>query len=154
MTRKDIDNLFELLAIFRPNDPHANDSKLRAAWFLVLEPYEKAAVREAVGAWFRKSGFWPDPSDIAKLCPPLPEKPVQEAKKIICPEYERLYKRWRELVEKRREDGLPGTVQEALQAGISEMDWRESLEKTGLDMAGIQWAGPRNCGTALAKTVC
>ena len=57
MTRKDIDNLFELLAIFRPNDPHANDSKLRAAWFLVLEPYEKAAVREAVEAGCPGRGF-------------------------------------------------------------------------------------------------
>lgn len=130
MTRKDIDSLFELLAIFRPNDPRIRDGKLRAAWQLVLGPYERDAVREAVGAWFRKSGFWPDPSDIAQLCPPLPQEPPEPAQP--CPAQRALCARWREVVERRRQAGLPATVAEALGQGGSERDWFKRLEEAGL----------------------
>lgn len=69
MTREDVDRLFELLAIYRPGDRHLEEKRLRAAWLLVLEPYDPADVKLAVGAYFRASKYWPDPSDIAMRCP-------------------------------------------------------------------------------------
>ena len=51
MTREDTDNLFKLLAIFRPNDPRAEDTTLKSAWALVLEPYAVEDVRAAVAAY-------------------------------------------------------------------------------------------------------
>lgn len=69
MTKEDIDNLFELLAIYRPKDRHLSDKTLKSAWLLVLEPYKPADVKQAVGAYFRESGYWPDVSDIATRCP-------------------------------------------------------------------------------------
>lgn len=74
LTRKDIDDLFDLLAIFRPNDAHLADRRLRAAWLLALSPYSRDDVREAVGAWFRKSKYWPEPAELAALCPPLSQE--------------------------------------------------------------------------------
>ena len=69
MTREDTDRLFELLSIYRPNDPHAQDKTLRSAWALVLEPYFVEDVRVAVAEYFRESKFWPDVTDIAVRCP-------------------------------------------------------------------------------------
>ena len=71
MTREDTDNLFKLLAIFRPNDPRAEDTTLKSAWALVLEPYAVEDVRAAVAAYFREKKFWPDVTDISSRCPPL-----------------------------------------------------------------------------------
>lgn len=84
LKREDIDNLFDLLAIFRKNDPHLEDKKLRSAWLLVLSPYERDDVRNAIGAWFRKSKYWPEPAEIAALCPPLTE--TNQRKKMTASE--------------------------------------------------------------------
>lgn len=69
MDKQDIADLWALLAIFRPNDPHLRDKTLRAAWALVLEPYGRDDVRKAVAEYFRESKYWPDVTDIARRCP-------------------------------------------------------------------------------------
>ena len=69
MTREDTDRLFELLAIYRPGDPRAEDKLLRSAWALVLEPYAPEDVRAAVAEYFRACKYWPDVTDIASRCP-------------------------------------------------------------------------------------
>ena len=71
MTGQDIDRLFELLAIFRPRDKHLEDQNLKNAWLFVLKPYKAEDVRNAVAEYFRKNKYWPDVTDIAKLCPPI-----------------------------------------------------------------------------------
>lgn len=71
MTRPDIENIWKLLAIFRPGDKRIKDEKLKSAWLLVLEPYTPQEVKAAVAAYFRESGYWPDVSDIAMRCPKL-----------------------------------------------------------------------------------
>ena len=78
MTREDTDRLFELLSIYRPNDPHAQDKTLRSAWALVLEPYAPEDVRVAVAEYFRESKYWPDVTDIASRCPQPKEAPEPE----------------------------------------------------------------------------
>lgn len=77
MTREDVGRLFELLAIYRPGDRHLQDSTLRSAWALVLAPYSPESVREAVGAYFRESKFWPDVTDLAQRCPAI-QRPLED----------------------------------------------------------------------------
>lgn len=69
LTKDDTRNLWKLLEIFRPGDKHLKNSQLLSAWALVLEPYKPEDVRSAVVQYFRTSSFWPDVTDIARLCP-------------------------------------------------------------------------------------
>lgn len=69
MEKTDVKNLWELLRIFRPNDPHLRDKKLQSAWALVLAPYAVDDVRAAVAAYFREQSYWPDVTEIAARCP-------------------------------------------------------------------------------------
>lgn len=136
LTKKDIDDLFDLLAIFRKNDQHLNQEDLRYAWLLVLYPYERHDVREAVGAWFRKSKYWPDPAEIASLCPPLHEKNItQKTPRVSQWELDEMRKLWARrdrLVALRREAGIPATIRETLAAGMAEEDWLDILAERGL----------------------
>lgn len=142
LTRKDIDDLFDLLAIFRPNDAHLADKRLRSAWLLVLSPYSRDDVREAVGAWFRKSKYWPEPAEIAALCPPLPEGDESGTARLgtkmqfspaEAEEMKALWAAWDKVVLMRREAGVPATCLEAKQAGLSDREWHAMLEKAGLE---------------------
>lgn len=136
MTREDINDLFSLFAVFRPNDPHLSNKKLRYAWYLVLSPYDRDDVREAVGAWFRRSKYWPEPAEIAALCPHLPEKKrqekslqaVQEAREDV----RNLHERWSELKRLRRSAGIPETIQKAKSAGLSNGEWFDLLAERGM----------------------
>lgn len=133
LTREDIDDLFGTLAIFRPKDPHLSSKKLRTAWHMALSPYERGDVREAVGAWFRQSKYWPEPAEIAALCPPLPEK--KQAAPPAEPEAQDVQKRlarWRTLAELRREAGVPATASEAKAAGLADGAWLDLLAERGL----------------------
>lgn len=78
MTKEDTARLFDLLSIYRPNDPHAQDKTLRSAWALVLEPYAPEDVRVAVAEYFRESKYWPDVTDIASRCPQPTAPPEPE----------------------------------------------------------------------------
>lgn len=75
LTKENVKNLWELLRVFRPNDPHLEDKTLRTAWALVLEPCSVDDVRSAVAEYFRSYKYWPDVTDIASRCP-KPEKPA------------------------------------------------------------------------------
>lgn len=133
ISREDIDNLFGLLAIFRPNDPHLKQQNLRSAWFLVLAPYEKDDVRQAVGDWFRQSKYWPEPSEIASLCPPLPEKGRKETQMgAMDPGWYGRHEQWKKLVALRREAGIPATIRDAQDAGMTDREWLDILAERGL----------------------
>jgi len=133
MTREDTDRLFDLLALYRPGDKHLENKPLRAAWHLVLEPYQVADVRQAVAAFFRKFKFWPDVTEISSRCPDPPEAAKKDNS---CGEdswqYRVTIEHWRELKRLRREAGLPATIREALSAGMAEKEWLDQLEKAGL----------------------
>lgn len=136
LTREDINDLFNILAAYRRNDPNLQDKSKKAAWFLSLRPYEKADVKEAIGAWFRHSKYWPEPAEIAALCPPLPEEKRQKnPRKISSPELDELRKlhaQWGRLVDLRRSKGIPATVLEAKEAGLSDSEWLDLLAERGL----------------------
>lgn len=138
MTREDTDNLFKLLAIFRPNDPRSEDTTLKSAWALVLEPYAVEDVRAAVAAYFREKKFWPDVTDISSRCP-QPETPKTQSlptptARYIDPAVESLRERWQELRRQRRAAGVPGTWEEAQKAGLTAATWYKLLEKNNLSM--------------------
>ncbi len=136
MTKEDTDRLFDLLALYRPGDRHLEDRQHRSLWQFTLEPYAPEDVKQAVGAYFRESKFWPDPTDITIRCP----KPEQTSAKLAssdfdCHDWELsrpLVDRWDRLVKCRREAGLPGTIREAISAGISWQEWMDTLEEAGL----------------------
>ena len=137
VTREDTDNLFKLLAIFRPNDPRSEDTTLKSAWALVLEPYAVEDVRAAVAAYFREKKFWPDVTDISSRCPPLPQMPHQPPPLTggyIDHAVEALRERWQELRRQRRAAGVPGTWEDAQKAGLTAATWYKLLEKNNLSM--------------------
>lgn len=131
MTREDIERLFELLAIYRPGDKHLENGKLRSAWLLVLAPYSPEEVREAVAAYFREKKFWPDVTDIASRCPPLPERvmPAREGRQ----DQEDLYRQWKRWTGTVDQAGLPATITQARKAGLPLEAWEAILTKAGLD---------------------
>jgi len=136
MTREDTSRLFDLLALYRPGDRHLEDKQLRALWQLTLEPYPPEDVKQAVAAYFRESKFWPDVTDIAIRCPKPEQQSVKTGDTDIDSHDWELYKplveRWDRLVNRRREAGLPGTIREAISAGLSDREWTAELEKVGL----------------------
>lgn len=138
LTRKDIDDLFALLKIFRPKDRHLKDLRLREAWRLVLEPYNKDDVRDAIGMYFRESSFWPDVTEIAVRCPLLPkeDRRKKHSSAVLSEGHiskDPLWIRWAALVEQRRKAGVPVNIQETNEAGLSDGTWFEMLEKLGLN---------------------
>lgn len=136
MTGQDVDNLFELLAIFRPGDKHLGDKKLRSAWLFVLKPYAPEDVREAVAQYFREASYWPDVTDIAKRCPKV--IPVSTREALPSPD-DKHWKRQQELAERyddlkrrRREAGFPENVWDAKKAGLTMEEYDKAVDDAGL----------------------
>lgn len=135
MTGNDIDRLFELLAIFRPGDKHLEDRKLRSAWLLVLKPYSVEDVREAVASYFREKRYWPEVTEIATRCPNIESR--QKPRRVPPPEtfWERWVSRNRQLEDRRREAGFPGTWSEAKDRGYKTMtEYEEAMDEAGLGL--------------------
>lgn len=143
MTGQDVDKLFQLLAIFRPKDKHLEDQALRNAWLFVLKPYAPEDVREAVAQYFREKAYWPDVTDIAKLCPKV--IPSVSPREEAPPDTDWHWKRQQELSErywdlrrKRREAGLPETWWAAKEAGGWTLeDYEKAVEDAGLGFETI-----------------
>lgn len=132
MTKEDIDRLFELLEIYRPKDKHLEDKRLRSAWLLVLEPYKPEDVRQAVADYFRAKKFWPDVTDLAALCPPLPVRVFPRALQPNDCDSETMYRQWKAHCDVVRQAGFPATVKEAIKAGLTLREWEDMLENAGL----------------------
>lgn len=47
----------------------SQDKQLKSAWFLILEPWSPAEVKQAVAEQFREHKYWPDVTDISMRCP-------------------------------------------------------------------------------------
>lgn len=140
MTGQDIDQLFELLAIFRPGDKHLTDQNLKNAWLFVLKPYCPEDVRKAVAEYFRHDKYWPDVTDIAKLCPELPK--ASSVPQLA--EVDRYWRKQREMLDRyealkrqRREAGLPETLLDARDAGMSLEEYDRLTEGDGLEFEVI-----------------
>lgn len=80
MTPQDMDRVWSLLGYCRLDDPHLKDKALKAAWFLVLEPYAYNDVKQAVAAHFRVKRFWPEIGEITQYLPPVPTPPALREK--------------------------------------------------------------------------
>lgn len=140
MTGQDIDRLFELLAIFRPGDKHLTDQSLKNAWLFVLKPYCPEDVRKAVAEYFRHDKYWPDVTDIARLCPELPK-----ASSVSQPaEMDRYWRKQREMLDRyealkrqRRGAGFPDSMYEARWAGMSYEEYDRLIEEAGLGLEVI-----------------
>ena len=133
MTRDDIEKLWALLALYRPNDRHLQDEKLKSLWLLTLEPYAPADVKAAVAGYFREKKFWPDVTDIAVGCPPPPEPPrtaVPKGKPDLI--MEGLRGLWEKILPRRKAAGLPATWSEAQAEGLTYRRWWELLEAHGV----------------------
>lgn len=69
MTKRDLDKLWAMLALYRPKDRHLRNTGLKEIWLLTFEPYPFEDVRAAVVAYFREQKYWPDVTDITTRCP-------------------------------------------------------------------------------------
>lgn len=136
MTAKDIDDLFALLKLYFPNSPKTGSKKLKNAWLLVLEPYGRGDVKQALLKLLRTNAYFPDPQKIAALCPPPPEENRQkkppQVSQLELEEMRKFRAKWDRLVALRREAGIPATIREALAAGMVEEDWLDILAERGL----------------------
>lgn len=79
MNRQEMDKIWKLIGSLRFGDPRANDLTVKAAWGLVLEPYDYKAVMDAVLAHFRGSKYFPDVGEITRHLPPLPSREPEAA---------------------------------------------------------------------------
>lgn len=132
MTKQDMDGLWKLLGIYRPKDPRLEDKTLKAAWLLVLEPYDPADVKSAVAAYFRGSKYWPDPSDITTRCPPPPEQDAVLERPASTGRADTKVREWWEDFRTRLlAAGLP-TASEAKAQGITAAEWCAMLDTAGL----------------------
>ena len=77
MTEKDMDGLFDLLKLYFPNSPKTGSNTLKKAWLLILEPYGRGDVKQALLKLLRANEHFPDPQKIAALCP-------QEGQPALC----------------------------------------------------------------------
>ena len=138
MTREDIENLFKLLALYRPKDRHLEDDSLKALWALTLEPYSPEDVKAAVAAYFREQKYWPDVTDIAVRCPTQPVKPPPPLRRDTYrdPIVEDMFRQWKCLAAPRREHGLPVSAGEARAAGLNADQWFDLLDKAHLTLGG------------------
>lgn len=89
MTEKETDGLFALLKIYFPNARQLAQPMVKRAWYLMLAPYAYSDVKEAtLSALRRKPKFFPDPQEVAALCPPLPEKNERMSRQEIASDRE------------------------------------------------------------------
>lgn len=140
MTGQDIDRLFELLAIFRPGDKRLKNQSLKNGWLFVLKPYRPEDVREAMAEYLRRSKYWPDATDIAKLCPPIETENRNEFLGKTDHNWQKqleMHGRYDDLKCRRRDAGLPETRWEAKEAGMSFEEYDRLIEEAGLGLEVI-----------------
>lgn len=137
MTQEEIDKLFELLLVFRPNDPRAKDKRLKSAWYLVLAPYKRDDVREAVAGYFREKSFWPDVTDIASRCHmPEDRTPTEDGlcrKDGECPRcvQPNVWEWWQAREKAKEYAGIPPLLK-AFEDGMSIEEYMAMCDKAGI----------------------
>ena len=132
MTKKDIDDLFALLRICRQGDRRVDDPQLRSAWLMVLKPYRREDVKAALTEHLRKSKFFPDPSEIAVLCPPPAEaeisQPAGGKPRHVSAD---IWTWWQTRQRARRAAGLP-SMAEAMEAGQTAREYLDLCDRHGI----------------------
>lgn len=106
-----MDKLWKLLNACRHETRRTEDKTEKAAWYLVLKPYDYRDVRTAVVGHFRQSKYFPSVGEITTRLPPL-ETPRADA---ACSPRTRRNIRWvlaygrkrRELEAQARREGRP-----------------------------------------------
>ena len=129
MDRKDIGRLFNLMRKLYPNARRFSDDETMLAWHLVLEPFSYDEIKAAAVDYARANPHPPDPNELCGryvVNEPVPEIPDSDDA------VEQLRTRWYERVKQRRALGLPATITEAVEQGLSSAQWLAAL-----DMAGV-----------------
>lgn len=123
MTEKDMDGLFDLLKLYFPNSPKTGSNTLKKAWLLILEPYGRGDVKQALLKLLRANEHFPDPQKIAALCPPLQEHARRRDNPLSARDDHRymdpLRKRHGVVMERRKKAGIPTAAGEANRPGLS-----------------------------------
>lgn len=84
MTKEETRKLFLLLGSLWPGSRLAKPSEeILLAWFLALEPYPWAEMRQAAIYTARASKFPPDIADLTVYCPEIPEAMERARKDAI-----------------------------------------------------------------------
>ena len=161
MTRSDIDALFELLALYCPNDQRLKQKNLKSLWFETLEPYERDDVKKAVLGHFREHNFLPSVSEISIRCGvPASLQSTSPQKRTMGPMEARakaaqdcLFARMKaereRLIPLRHAAGLPATMDEAGAAGMKYTEWMNNLDAAGLNYPDSVWREEAvNCGAS------
>lgn len=134
MTRDDTEKLFELLAIYFPNNQKARSKTQISAWHLLLEPYATDTVRQAVVEQLRENVNFPDPQKIAVRCEyisPREKKIDFVSDKLKRSESVRL--RLVEEYHQRLRKGLTDCgVPDYDGAGVPYAKWRKEAEEAGI----------------------
>ncbi len=142
MTKEEIRGIWNLLGTYRPGDKRLKDKELMTAWWITFEPYGAEEVRQAVISHFRRKRFVPDIKESTDLLPPLPglgpdaTRPQRDIRAggRAREETEALQARWLALRKRRRELGVPETVAQARDRGMSWREWWTALEKGGMEL--------------------
>lgn len=68
MTNDEMNQIWAMLAMYRPKDRRLKDKGLKDLWSLTFEPYSFEEVQAAVVAHFREYKFFPTPPEITARC--------------------------------------------------------------------------------------
>ena len=146
LTTPEVNKLFDLLKELHGKDK-PRDNRTIAIWSKVLEPWTYQQVRAAAIERARGGNrVYPDPAEIAQFLPdpavPVPQ-PVVGMDARAKEAQDCLFARWKEAQERliplRHAAGLPATMDEAKDAGMTYTQWMTALEAAGLDTPDSVW---------------
>lgn len=127
----DVTRLFDLLDKLYQGKPRPRDRVTAAVWREVLRPWTYPQVRDAVIKRARTNRYYPDPSEIAELCPPAPEAAESEDRIKPPGPSEMRYLRWAQAYRRKLTEALGGEERLTLSAQ------RALLEERGVDTVAL-----------------
>lgn len=142
LTAIEINKLFNLLELYHSDKKAKRDKATVAAWQRVLRPWNYEQAREAADRRAQSGNrFFPDAPEIAAFCPDLPEESgVENREEVISSSWgkqlERV-KKYAGLVSRRREAGLPATLEESRASSLNSEEWSKHLDEAGLGVEAI-----------------
>ena len=147
MTKEDIDNLFQLMAIYFPGDRRLCDKVLKNAWLLVLEPYEPSEVKAALASHLRESKYFPCVQDVAGKCRKLPPPAPAVKERYVADRLDQKHiehcRRYHTAMDMELQArGLP----QMRDFNGSCIEWDRMVTQAGIDVAGIIERTWEECG--------
>lgn len=138
LTVEETYKLFDLLEHLHSGKRFKRDKKTLVTWRETLQDWSYEQVREAAYRRGREGNrFFPDAPEIAAYCPPVAEKTAEAPQEKLRSDQCELLKKHESLIKKRRKAGLPATLEEARQQGLSALDWNRILGSAELGLEAI-----------------